>query len=362
LKRLLKSKKIPVLVVILVILLSVTGLIVKCSLKEHAPVIPVETVRVLESMRSPYYLPQYLALNLDFFKEQNLDVSITTTSQEAIQAALNDGRTDIALCGLQKILFNPAADGPQPKIFAILGKRDGSLLMARKDAENFQWQNLKDKTIIGSSHDDSSQIALEEALRLHGLTPNRNVTIYYNIPDTLRLGAFRAGTGNFIQLLEPVASMAESKNYGRVAAAVGISTGDMIVTAYAAMPDYIESKPDVIQRFTNAIFKAQLWLEQHSSEEAAEVVAPFFANVDRQVLIKSIERYRTLGVWSKNPLIPRVAYDKFQEAAKKSGEIVSPTPYETAVRNEFARQAMETVVYVKEEPSPEKNLFQRLFG
>lgn len=347
--------------VLIVLLLSVTGLITKYVLQEPAPVTPVETVRVLESVRSPYFLPQYLALNLGFFKEQNLEVNLTTTSQEAIRTALADGRTDIALCGLQKILFNPVVKGPQPKIFATLARRDGSFLLARIDAAEFQWRNLKNKSIIGSSQDDSSEIALEEALRLQGQVPSRSVTIYHNIPDSLRLGAFRAGTGSYIQLLEPAASLAEIKDYGRVAASIGISSGDMVVTAYAALPEYIESKPFVMQRFTNAIYKAQLWLGQHSSQEAADIVAPLFINVDRETLVKSIERYRTLEVWSNNPLIPRQAYDKFQEAAKKSGELTSPTPYDTAVINDFAHQAMETVVYIKEEPQPEKNILQRLF-
>ena len=117
--------------------------------------------RILESLRSPYYLPQYLAQNLGFFKEQNLNVTISTTSPEAIRAALADGRADIVICGLQKIIFNPASQSPQPKIFAIAATRDGSLLLARadKDMESFSWQDLKHKTIIGSSHDDSSEIA-----------------------------------------------------------------------------------------------------------------------------------------------------------------------------------------------------------
>lgn len=343
------------------LLLGVIGLVAGYGLKKPAPVTNIETVRVLESVRSPYFLPQYLALNLGYFKEQNLAVSITTTSQEAVRAALADGRTDIALCGLQKILFNPGAKGPQPKIFATMAGRDGSFLLGRKDTENFQWQSLKNKSIIGGSQDDSSEIALEEVLREQGQPPNISVTIYYNIPDTLRLGAFRAGTGNYIQLLEPAASQAESKGYGQVAASVGTSTGDMVVTAYAALPGYIDSNPAVIQQFTNAIYKAQLWLGQHSSEEAAEVAAPLFVNVDRQVLIKSIERYRTLGVWANNPLVQKDSYDKFQTAAKKAGEIAVPIPYEDAVITDFAQQAVETVVYVREEPQSKKNFFQRIF-
>jgi len=314
----------------------------------------VHTVRVMESVRSPYFLPQYLALHLGFFKEQNLEVKIITTSPEAIRTALANRRTDVALCGLQKIIFNPDRPdkgGNTPQIFATLALRDGSLLLARKDTTGFSWQKLDNKTIIGNSQDDSSEIALESVLRQAGLPPYRRVTIYHNIPETLRISAFRAGSGNYLQLLEPEATIAESKGFGRVVASVGEAAGDMIVTAYAALPEYIEAQPETVQKFTNAIYKAQLWLKQHSSEEAATVVSPSFPNLDRQVLLKSIERYRALGIWAENPVIPREPYEKFQSAAKSAGEIVAPVPYENAVINVFARQAVETVTY---SPEPEK--------
>jgi len=330
-------------------------------LNKPEPAPPVKTVRVMESMRTPYYLPLYLAVNLGYFTEEGLDVDITTTSQEAIQTALHDGRTDIALCGVQKILFNPDSKGPQPKLFAAMAARDGSFLLSRQENDSFQWQNLKNKSIIGYSHDDSSEIALEEALRLHGQTPNRSVIIYYNIPDNLRLGAFRAGTGDYIQLLEPAASQAETQGFGQVSASIGMATGDMLVTAYAAHPTYIESNPEIIQKFTNAIYKAQLWLHRHSSEEAAAIVAPLFDNLDYQILIKAIERYRSIGVWTDTPVIASDAFNKFQEAAKKSGEIAVPLAFETAVINDFALRAVETVV-LEEEENTKKNFFQRMLN
>lgn len=347
--------------IMLAVLISISAFLIGQSLKKPAVVQQVHTVRVLESVRSPYFLPQYLALNLGFFKEQNLVVNISTTSPEAIRAALADGRTDIALCGLQKIIFNPGVKGPQPKVFATMAGRDGSFLLARNDSGDFQWQKLKDKTIIGGSQDDSSEIALEDVLRRQELPPYREVTVYNNIPETLRVGAFRAGTGNYIQLLEPDATIAESKGFGRVAASVGDAAGDMLVTAYAALPGYIESKPEVIQRFTNAIYKAQLWLSQHSAEEAAAAAAQSFPNLDRPVLLKSIERYRTLRVWTDNPLVLRESYNRFHTAAKKAGEIASPAPYETTVITDFARQAVETVVYTPETEKPKKKSIFHIF-
>ncbi|MDD4168812.1 MAG: ABC transporter substrate-binding protein [Desulfotomaculaceae bacterium] len=325
-----------------------------------------QTVRVMESVRSPYFLPLYLAQNLKFFEEQNLIVKITTSSPGAIRAALNSQRTDIALCGIQKIIFNPdqsAKEGNSPKIFATMSLRDGSLLLGKLDNSEFQWPNLKDKSIIGNSQDDSSGIALESVLRENDLPPYRRVTIYHNIPEALRISAFRSGTGNYIQLLEPEASYAEIKSYGKVVASVGVASGTMVVTAFAAMPCYIEEQPENIQRFTNAIYKAQLWLNQHSAEEAVQVAYPSFNNLDRQVLLNSIKRYQSLKIWAENPLVSREAYENFNTAAKEAGEIASFVPYETAVITDFARQAAETIVYNQEIEKPKRNsLLRRLLN
>ncbi|OPX87909.1 MAG: NMT1/THI5 like protein [Pelotomaculum sp. PtaB.Bin104] len=317
----------------------------------------VHTVRVMESVRSPYFLPLYLAQNLNFFKEQNLEVKITTSSPGAIRAALQDRRTDIALCGLQKIIFNPALSDKGealPKIFGTMSLQDGSLLLGRQDSTGFQWSDLKDKTIIGNSQDDSSGIALESVLRQNNLPPYRKMIIYYNIPEALRLGAFRSGTGNYIQLLEPEASLAEAQGYGRVVAAVGETSGPMAVTAFAALPAYIEEQPGDIQKFTNAICKAQLWLSQHSAEEVLQAVSQSFNNLDQQILLKSIQRYQSLNIWTGNPQVPLEAYERFIAAAKAAGEIAGTVPYETAVINDFARQSMETVVYDRSTEKPQK--------
>lgn len=323
----------------------------------------VQTVRVAESVRSPYFLPQYLALHLGYFLEQNLEVTITTTSPEAIRNALADQRTDIALCGLHKIIFNPGMSGkekPRPLIFAAIARRDGSFLLARENVADFQWSNLHYKTIIGRSHNDSSEIALEQVLRQAGIPPYRRVTIYNNIPESLRLGAFRAGTGHYLQLLEPEATLAEINGYGKVIASVGEAGGDLTVTAYAALPGYIESHPEVIQGFTNALYKAQLWLQQHSAAEAAAVVRPSFTGIETQVLAQSIERYSASGIWADSPVVAREPFDKFNIAAKNAGEIIAPVPYETTVVTGFARQAVETVVYPPEsEQKKKESLFLR---
>lgn len=342
------NRKTTITITLIALLLILAALILPGRLKPTAPTeiqTETHTIRVLEPARTPYFLPQYLALNLGFFAEENLDVKIITTSPEAICTALAGRRADVALCDLQKLIFNP--DEPErkknsPLIFATMSCRDGSLLLGREKDPDFQWQKLQDKTIIGSPNNDSSEIALESILRQINILPYRQVTIYNNIPAKLRIGAFRAGTGHYLQLPEPEASAAEIKGYGQVVASVGTAGEEMIVTAYAAMPEYLEEHPEAIQKFTNAIYKAQIWLKQHSAAEvAAAAVSTSFANLETPVLTKAIERYAALNMWADTPAVEQEPYERFINAAKNAGEIPALVPYDSVVVTCFAKQSVQ---------------------
>lgn len=321
--------------------------------KASNPQEQVIVVEVIEVNHSPYFLPQYVALNMGFFKEQGLSVRLNTTSREAARKALTGRRADIILCSpADSILTLPPDKKHLPKAFAALTKLDGSFLLARKKTPGFQWTDLKEKAVIGEGPDSSSQMILEEVLRIHNLDPYRQLIIYQNIPTSLRLEAFLSGTGDYLLASETGASVAEAGGYGYVIASVGTAGGEMPVAVYTAAADYIDTNQEVIQKFTNAIYKAQLWFQSHSAREAFDAVTPFFPQADKGILLRSIERYMDLGIWPENPLISKESYNRFCAAVNKAGELVNTVPYEDAVITDFARLATETVN--SRPPTPKK--------
>jgi len=314
--------------------------------KYKAPDPPEQAVEIMEVTHTPYFLPQYIAINKGFFKEEGLLVHLNTTSREAARKALTDQRADIILCSLTESIFTlPSDKKPLPTAFAALTRLDGSFLLTRKKDSPFQWADLKEKTIIGDAPDSSAQVILEEVLRSYGLEPHRHLTIYQNIPASLRLEAFHSGTGDYLLTSETNVSTAEAGGYGYVIASIGAAGGEMPVAVYVASADYINTHRKIIQKFTNSIYKAQLWLQFHSAREAFDIVAPSFPQVDEEVLLKSIERYMALNTWPKDPLITEEPYNRFRAAAEKAGELANSASYEDAVITDFARQATETINY-----------------
>jgi len=85
-------------------------------------------------------------------------------------------------------------------------------------------------------------------------------------------GAFAGGDAEYVTLFEPTASMTEKQGAGYIVASIGEEAGDIPYTAYFAKKSYIAENEELIQNFTNAVYKGQKWVEEHSAKEIAEKV------------------------------------------------------------------------------------------
>jgi NitT/TauT family transport system substrate-binding protein len=85
--------------------------------------------------------------------------------------------------------------------------------------------------------------------------------------------------------------------------------------------NFIEKNPDLIQRFVNAIYKAQLWVDQHSAEDIAAVIAPSFPDTDINMHESSIQRYKDKEAYALTPYLKEEAFEKLQTVMSEAGEL-----------------------------------------
>ncbi|SHE87025.1 NitT/TauT family transport system substrate-binding protein [Desulfofundulus australicus DSM 11792] len=345
----------PRLLLLLLLVLSLAlaaGVVLVQKLGQPQPETTV--IRLVEGPPSVYHLPHYLALALGFYKEQGLEVRLESMSTEqTLLPALARERADVALVGLEQAIYSRLEGSPGDLVaFAAVTQRDSHFLLARQAKEPFTWTSLKDKAVIAGWPESRETVLLEGLLRKNGLAPYREVTLYTNIPATLRIGAFSAGSGDFILLPEPQASMVENAGSGRVVASLGKETGPLPAAVYVARAGFIRNNPVTLQRFTNALYKAQLWLAHQSSQEAARLVKPYFKDVDESVLLQAIERYRKQNTWAAGPVIAPERFNYLLDLLDQAREIPRKIPPEQMVNNRFARTALEMVEYVPEKEKP----------
>ena len=68
----------------------------------------------------------------------------------------------------------------------------------------------------------------------------------------------------------------------------------MTIIAYFAKKSYIDSNPQIVQGFTNAVYKGLTWTKEHTSKEIAEVIQKFFPDTDLEMLANAIEQYKNI--------------------------------------------------------------------
>ena len=299
-----------------------------------------QLVRVNEVTRSVFYAPQYVAISQGFFKENGIEIELSTgQGADAVMTAVLSNQCEIGFAGPEASIY-VYNEGKEDycEVFAQLTKRDGSFLIARNDTQNFSWDDLKGKTVIPGRKGGVPYMTLEYVLRKNGIDPKKDVVLDDSIKFDLMAGAFASGNADYVTLFEPTASMTEQEGAGYVVASVGKEAGDIPYTAYFAKKSYISKNEKLIQNFTNAIYKGQKWVKEHTSKEIAEAIVEFFPSTDVEMLAKSVESYKEIEAWNETPVLTEDSFDRLQEVMNLAGELPTKAPYEKIVNNTFANK------------------------
>ena len=213
-------------------------------------------VRLNEVVHSVFYTPQYVAMEMGFFSEEGLDVTVSVGNgaDKSMTALLSDS-ADIALLGTEAgIYVYNEGKKDYPVSFAQLTQRAGNFLISRTEEPDFQWDDLKGKSVIGGRLGGMPELVLEYVLKEKGLTVGEDVEIINNIDFSSTAGAFAGNVGDYTVEFEPVATTLEQNSSGHIAASLGEASGYLPYTVYMTNQTYLTEHPEVIEAFTRAIY------------------------------------------------------------------------------------------------------------
>lgn len=299
-------------------------------------------VRLNEVVRSVFYAPMYAAINEGFFEEEGIEIELSTGqgADKTMQQVLS-GSCDIGFCGPEQIIYiynQKRAD--YPILFAQLTATDGSFLVSRENEPSFNWESLKGKTIIGGRPGGVPEMTLEYVLRNHGLDPQKDVELITNLAFTATAGAFKAGTGDYVALFEPTASLLEKDNAGHIVASIGKTAGTIPYTCYFSTKSYMENHKEILEKFTRAIYKGQMWVDKHSDAEVAESIKSFFPGSDSNILEKVVNNYREINAFAHKPNMNEEDLSRLMDIIQsyKADLIPERPPFNIIVNNDFANK------------------------
>ena len=182
-------------------------------------------------------------------------------------------------------------------------------------------------------------MVLEYVLKLKGMDPEKDVNLVQNIDFANTSGAFIGGTGEFTVEFEPQASLIEEQGAGYVVASLGVESGYVPYTCFSAKKSYIESNPETLQAFTNAIQKGMDYCASHDAEDIAKTIAPQFPDTEEKLLVKIVDRYKAQDSFKEDALFEKDSFLLLQGILEEAGELEERVPYEDLVDNQFAEAA-----------------------
>ena len=225
--------------------------------------------------------------------------------------------------------------------FAQLTQRAGNFLVSREPMEDFSWEMIKGKEVLGGRAGGMPQMVFEYILRKNGIDPAADVNIDQSIDFGSTAAAFSGGQGDFTVEFEPHATSLEQKGEGYVVASLGEDSGYVPYTSFSAKKSYLEKNKDTVQAFTDALQKGMDYVQDHSPEEIAKAISPQFPETDMETLTTIVDRYYRQDTWKENLVFEEDAFSLLQNILQDAGVLEKQVPYEDLVTKDFAKKAAE---------------------
>ena len=297
-------------------------------------------ITLQESLRALFYAPFYVALARDAYAAEGVDVGFVSPARPG-DAARNvmEGAVDVCWGGPMRVMQAYQQTSECDLVsFAEVVTRDPFMLVGRAPRPNFSLCDLVGLRIATVSEVPTPWMCLQEDLRRAGIDPSA-LTRVADAGMADNVAGLRRGDLDVVQVFEPFAAMLLADDVGHLWYAQA-SRGPTSYTTFYARRALLDQRRDELLRMVRAIYRTQKWLAAADGETIAAAIAGYFEDVPAAIRVDACRRYKSLGIWGRDPHLPRVGYERLR-ASLVSGGFVSPgAPYEVAVDNVLA----ETVI------------------
>ena len=98
--------------------------------------------------------------------------------------------------------------------FAQLTQRAGNFLVGRQPEDNFKWESLKGKKVLGGRAGGMPQMVFEYILKKHGMDPKTDLSIDQSINFRLTAAAFTSDDADYTVEFEPLQPLWRAREAG----------------------------------------------------------------------------------------------------------------------------------------------------
>jgi len=295
-----------------------------------------DRIRVTPSAPAPNYAPAYLAEDLGFFTQEDLDVDATVYAGPGASWLADNllaGKADIALGGIWIPLMYRARIAAFT-IFAMVCNRNPQVVMSRAPIGQFTWKDMYDKKFL-LPMSATSQWMFLEGVMLEDKADRERIKFIRDLDGATMARLWSAGFGDFYLTKPPESEAFEDQGYF-IATTIAKSGGLVPWSVYYTTPEFVERPGRLVTRFARAIQRSLDWIHSHQPLEVARVVHHRFPHVSLEALTRSIGRLREWDVWADTIRVPEASFNRYQGMIARYGLINEPLPFTQVVSPDVA--------------------------
>jgi len=297
-------------------------------------------ITLIENFRAVFYTPYYASIALGAYRDEGLEIELRTSpdASKTLESVLS-GNGQVSWGGPVRIMLalekHPAS---RPIAFCEAVGRDPFFLVGREPNPQFEFRNLFDKRFATVSEVPTPWMCLQHDLRLAGLDPARLARISERTMSE-NVAALRSRQVDVIQVFEPFAAQLEEEGAGHIWY-MAASRGPTTYTTFNAPRAFLEREPETARGMCRAIYRTQKWIAATSAADLADVVGPYFPGLSKSVLTTSCQRYKSLEVWNRRPVMIRQGFEWLRDAGLSRGLITRRYAFEDCVDMRFAEDVV----------------------
>ncbi len=257
-----------------------------------------------------YYLPLTIAEQLGYFKAEGLDVTIVDFAggAKALQAVVG-GSADV-VSGAFEHTINMQFKGQPMRAFVLQGATPQIVLgINPKTMPNFKTiADLKGKKVGVSAPGSSTNVMVNFLLAKAGLKPG-DVSIVGVGTGNGAVAAMRSGQIDALSNLDPVITLLQRSGDLKIVSDTRVPAesekvfgGPMPAGCLYAPQPFIDKNPNTVQALTNAMVRANKWIQNAGATDIIKAVPEGYLLGDRAVYIDAFLAAK--GSLSPNGMIP----------------------------------------------------------
>ena len=289
-----------------------------------------------ETLRGVFYAPFYATLSLGAYAREGVEVRLVSARTPSDSArGLADGTVDVTWGGPMRVMLTYDQDPTCDLVcFCEVVTRDPFFLLGREPRPGFQLSELMGLRVGTVSEVPTPWLCLQEDMRRAGLDPAKLDRVA-DRSMAENCAALARGEVDAVQVFQPFVEELVESGAGHVWQAAATRGPTSYTTLYARR-GLLAARREECLRMVRALYATLKWMHAGTGAQLASAIAAYFPAVPQTRLAHALDRYKLLGLWGRDPRLPRSGYERLGAGLVSGGLVKTEAPYETAVDNTLA--------------------------